>query len=495
MGAQPSKEAPSQLDEKQAAAAELQIASAKEMYLTQSLATLHLDDDQVKARYAQVSSESLRKFSEDFWQDPKNRLALNAVRDNNPTDVVVNHASNLKNDPIFNVKLELEGAATNQRSSGRCWIFAGTNVLRRAVIQKYKLNDDFELSQSYLFFYDKFEKANWFLENQIDLAHEDVNDRVVQYLLQSPVGDGGQWDMFVNLVKKYGVVPKSAYPESFSSSNSSRLNWLVTVKLREFATRIRKAVQDGVGKSTVRVLKEDMLEEIYRIMVICLGEPPKKFDWETKDKNDKYVGVRNLTPKRFFEEIVQYPIENTLSLINDPRNPTSRLYTVDRLGNVVGGSPIRYVNVDISTIKQLAINVLKSGTPVWFGCDVGQYSSSKVAVMDTKIYDYTLAFNVDFKLTKEQRLLYGESQMTHAMVFTGVHLDEKGAAVRWRVENSWGADSGDKGYWVMSDAWFSEFVYQVVLEKSAIPRKLVALLDTEPVVLPAYDPMGALASV
>ncbi|KAG0168685.1 hypothetical protein DFQ28_004345 [Apophysomyces sp. BC1034] len=474
MGAQSSKEVPS-LNEKQsqalatAAAAEMEAMyfspSSKEKYLSQSLATLNLNEDQVKARYAQLSHESLSKFSHGFWQDPKNRLALNAIKDNNPLDIIVNHGANLKDDHVFNVKLDLEGAATNQRSSGRCWLFA-----------------------------DKLEKANWFLENQIDLANEDINDRVVQYLLKDPVGDGGQWDMFVNIVKKYGVVPKTAYPESYSSSNSSRLNWLVTVKLREFAVQIRKAIRDGVSVNTVRVLKQEMLEDVYRTLVICLGEPPKKFDWETKDKNDKFIGIRGLTPKGFLEEIVQYPVENTMSLINDPRNPTSRLYTVDRLGNVVGGSLVRYVNTEISTIKQLLVNVLKSGSPVWFGCDVGQFSSSKYAVMDTNIYDYGLAFNLQFNLTKEQRLLYGESSMTHAMVFTGVHLDEQGSPVRWRVENSWGPDSGDKGYWVMNDEWFSEFVYQVVLEKSAVPRKLVALFDTEPTILPAYDPMGSLAT-
>lgn len=296
----------------------------------------------------------------------------------------------------------------------------------------------------------------------IDLADCDVSDRVVQYLLSSPVGDGGQWDMFVNIVQKYGVVPKSVYPETFSSSNSRRLNWLVTVKLREFAVQIRQALtQDGVSHNKVRAMKEGMMEEIYRIMVICLGEPPSSFDWETTDKNGKFIGIRDLTPQKFFKDVIQYPLEDTMSLINDPRNPYDTLYTVDRLGNVVGGAPLRYVNTTPDMLKKLAINVLKSGSPVWFGCDVGQFSNNPLGIMDTKIYDYSLAFNIEFNMTKEERLLYGESLMTHAMVFTGVHLDEEGQPVRWRVENSWGEGTGDKGYWIMSDAWFSEFVYQV----------------------------------
>ncbi|GAA5795007.1 peptidase C1B, bleomycin hydrolase [Helicostylum pulchrum] len=464
--------------------------------LSDQLGQLNLTPEEFNVRFpATLSADSLEKYSKKFSQDPKNALARNAVFGSDPTSVLLNPKEALKDQHVFNVKLNLEGSATNQRSSGRCWIFAGTNVMRLAVINKYKLNDDFELSQSYLFFYDKLEKANWFLENMIDLAQRDIDDRIVQYLLTDPVSDGGQYDMLVNVVEKYGVVPKAAFPETYSSSNSRRLNWLVTVKLREFAAQIRKSVEQGVSLQAVRFLKEKMLEDIYRILVISLGEPPSQFDWETTDKNGKYIGIHHLTPKKFFREVVAYPISETLSLINDPRNHINALYTVDRLGNVVGGKPIRYVNTTSDVQKQLTVNVLKSGNPVWFGCDVGQFSNNKIGAMDTKIYDYGLAFNVEFNLTKEERLLYKESLMTHAMVFTGVHLDKDGRPVRWRVENSWGAEStGDKGFWVMSDDWFSSFVYQIVLEKGDIPKKLVALLDTKPIVLPAYDPMGALAS-
>ncbi|CEP18297.1 hypothetical protein [Parasitella parasitica] len=508
MGAQSSRdEYVETFDEKQAemqavieqeTLSNLSLANSQEKYLLQAMVTMDLNDD-VKEHYSRLTPRALDKFSEHFWLDKKNQLAMNAVMNNDPTKIMVDPRVAIDNRHVFNVKLETEGAATNQKQSGRCWIFAGTNVLRLAVIRKYKLSDDFELSQNFLFFYDKLEKANWFLENMIDLAAEDINDRVVQYLLTDPVGDGGQWQMFINLVEKYGVVPKSTFPETVASSSTAKLNWLVTVKLREFAAQIRKALSDGISTNTIRVMKEEMMQDIYRIMTIYLGEPPANFDWEIMDKTGKCVSIPSLTPKKFMKEIVEYPvgiciISETISLINDPRNPYSRAYTVSRLGNIVGGGDIKYVNTTIATMKKLAIDVLKSGNPVWFGCDVGQFSNGSVGSMDTKIFDYKLTFNVDFNLSKAQRLLYGESAMTHAMVFTGVHLDNESKPIRWRVENSWSDTSGEKGFWVMTDEWFSEFVYQLVLEKRVVPKKLVDLLSEKPIVLPAYDPMGALAN-
>ncbi|CAO3642380.1 unnamed protein product [Cunninghamella blakesleeana] len=440
-----------------------------------------------------LTHSTLDKYSEAFSKDKKNLLAMNAIIANDPTDVLVNPSIAKRDDHVFNVKLDVEGAITNQKSSGRCWLFAGTNVLRLAVINKYKLKDDFELSQSYLFFYDKLEKANYFLENMIDLANEDINDRVVQYLFQAPVNDGGQYSMFVNIVNKYGVVPKNVYPESFASSSSSRVNWTVTAKLREYALQLRKAVQDGVSINSIRLLKQEMLEDIHRILVIFLGEPPKSFDWETYDKDGKFIHHKNLTPLKFYGDFVNFNVTNTLSLINDPRNDYSKLYTVDRLGNVVGGDPVLYVNTDVDTLKELVVKTLKSGKPVWFGCDVGKFRNNKLASLDMKGFDYELAFGVSFNMTKAERLLTGESLMTHAMVFTGVHVKD-GKPTKYRVENSWGTGNPNgEGFWVMSDDWFSEYVYQIVLEKDDVPKRLVEVLDSEPYVLPAYDPMGALA--
>ncbi|KAG9290653.1 hypothetical protein G9A89_011616 [Geosiphon pyriformis] len=439
---------------------------------------------------ATLTEEYLAEFSKIFNDDPKNKLALNAITGDDMTKVLLSRDVTVKDIHVFSEKIELEGKATNQKSSGRCWLFAATNVMRLIVMKKYNL-DEFELSQPFLFFYDKLEKANFFLENMIELVGQETGSRLIQYLLYNPVQDGGQWDMVINLLEKYGVTPKAAFPESYNSSNSGRVNWLVTTKLREFAYQLRQMHASGQSGHSLRSAKVKMMEDIYRILAISLGEPPKVFDWSFRDKDGKYHHHEGLTPKRFLE-MIGYKAQDAFSLVNDPRNPYLSLYTVAYLGNIQGGHPIRYVNIKIEEMKRLAVQVLRSGKPVWFGADVGKFSNTPLGILDNKVYEYELAFNVKFKLDKAERLKYGDSLMTHAMVFTGVNL-ENGKPVRWRVENSWGEDRGQKGYFVMSDDWFSEWVYQIVLEKKDAPKELLDVLQQKPQVLPAWDPIGALA--
>ncbi|KAF9425271.1 hypothetical protein BGZ94_007681 [Podila epigama] len=442
---------------------------------------------------AVIRKDLVDQYSHQFNADPKNRMAQNAAHNLDFTTLLTNRDAITEDRHIFNVNIEPEAKVTNQKSSGRCWIFAAMNVFRLEIIKKYNL-DEFELSQSYLFFWDKFEKSNWFLECMIDLRSKDINDRVVQHLLKEPVNDGGQWDMLVNLVHRYGVVPKSIYPESFTSSSTGKLNNLVISKLRDFAVVLRRLSAQGVSIEKLREEKEKMLKEIYNIMAITLGEPPKKpFTWSFRNKDKKYFEFTDLTPQSFFRDHVGYPVEDTVSIIDDPRNKRQALYTVQYLGNISGGRPIRYINTEIQDLKDLAIKKLQSGKPVWFGADVGKFLQRDAGILDPKVFQYDLTFNVMFDMTKAERLLYGESLMTHAMVFTGVHVDKNGKSVRWRVENSWGEVGGDKGYLVMSDEWFSEFVYQIVLDKASVPQRLLDVLKQEAHVLPAYDPMGALA--
>ncbi|CAG8485518.1 1690_t:CDS:2 [Gigaspora margarita] len=440
---------------------------------------------------AELEEEVLAKYSSKFNADPKNKLALNAICNDDMSKVLINRDATIKDVYVFSEKIQLEGKATNQKSSGRCWLFAATNVLRLLVMKKFKL-EDFELSQPFLFFYDKLEKANFFLENMIQLADEDVDSRIIQYLIGAPVNDGGQWDMVINLLEKYGVVPKCAYPESYNSSNSSKLNWIVTTKLREFAYQLREMHASGKSIEVLRHAKTQMMEEVYRMIAISLGEPPKLFNWTFRDKDGKYREFLGLTPKQFYKEFVNYKATETFSLVNDPRNPYLRLYTIEFLGNIQNGLPIRYVNIPIETMKQLTLQTLRSGKPVWFGADVGKSSDSSLGILDNKIIDYELGFNIKFVMTKAQRLQYTQSAMTHAMVFTGVHI-ENDKPIRWRVENSWGDDRGEKGYFVMADNWFDDWVYQIVLEKKDTPSEYVDVLDQTPHVLPAWDPMGALA--
>jgi bleomycin hydrolase len=430
-----------------------------------------------------------------FDSDPKYRLACNAVCRNEVLDVLVSREHEIQatvNE--FSTRMKFpEAKVTNQKSTGRCGLFAATNVIRLHLIQKYKLPDTFELSQPFLFFWDKFERANFFLESMIQTASDPVDSRLVAHLLQKPVEDGGQYDMFVKIVQKHGLVPKSAMPETKHSCSSARVNWLVNTKLREFGRRVRERTIDQ-SIEQARVLKDQQLQEIYRILCIFFGPPPTRFDWQFRDKDQNFQNFLDLTPLTFVQHHVPFDVTNMVSLIHDPRNEYHRLYTVDFLGNVVEAGGVRYINVPIDELKKYAALTIQQGNPVWFGCDVGKWFHRSLHVMDTQLLDYKLVFDVDFEMSKKERLLYGQSLMTHAMVFNAFDgdLETSGGIRRWRVENSWG-DTNNKGFATMSDAWFDQFMYQIVVDKTILPPELQAVLEQTPHVLPAWDPMGALA--
>ncbi|KXT16453.1 hypothetical protein AC579_1774 [Pseudocercospora musae] len=438
-----------------------------------------------------VDAAGIQQYVNEVLKDSKNRLGLNALSANNPAAILEKPSTLIRDTQYFNLKIPHEGSpVTNQRSSGRCWIFAACNVFRIAIQQKYNIKS-FELSQAYLFFWDKVEKANYYLESILDTVDEEVDSRLVSALSASPVGDGGQWDMIVNLVSKYGIVPQTLYPDSWNARNSSVMDRILTTKLREDGLRLR-ALKDNASSEKIAAAKEQMIQDVVRILTLCLGPPPaadKKFTWEFYDGNNTFKTV-SLTPVEFADTT---HVKKFVSLVNDPRNEYDRLLTVDHLGNIWDGRPITYVNVDTVVMKDACVKMLKKGLPIFFGSDVGKQSDSRAGVMDTDLVDYELGFNIKLGLTKAERLLTGESAMTHAMVLTAVHLDEDNKPVRWRVENSWSESAGTEGYFVMSDKWMDEFCYQAVVDPGLLDKSVRDILKQEPKVLPLWDPMGALA--
>ncbi|MBQ1292361.1 MAG: C1 family peptidase [Lachnospiraceae bacterium] len=441
-----------------------------------------------------IRIEDLQRFEADFDAERANVVAMNAVTKNGICDAAENVKAAPDNLHAYSVMVEA-GDACNQKKSGRCWMFASLNVMRLKVMDKLNLKN-MELSQNYPLFYDKLEKSNYFLENILDTLDEPLSGRVVAYLLQDPIGDGGQWDMFRSLVAKYGVVPKDIYPDTAVSVETMQLRKYLTTKLRGFACELREAAAAGESMEALRGRKDAMMETVYRMLCISLGKPPVRFTWETRDKDGKFVRVSDITPQEFYEKYVGFDLDNLVTAINAPTQdkPYGRTYTVQYLGSVREGKyPVKYLNLPMDDLRAIAIAMLKDGRPVWFGSDVGQFSNRKAGILSLDAYNLGGLFDTEFPMSKAQRLDYGESLMTHAMVLTGVDLDEDGKPIRWKVENSWGDESGDKGFFVMSDEWFGEFAYQILLDRSYFSAEQNAQFDAEPILLAPWDPMGSLA--
>ncbi|EEY15695.1 cysteine proteinase [Verticillium alfalfae VaMs.102] len=435
-----------------------------------------------------ISVKLVEDWQSTFLKDPKNRLALSALSNADPRTVLTSTPATLSDPQIFNVRIPLEGTPiTNQRSSGRCWLFASTNVFRVALARRYNLAG-FELSQSYLFFWDKLEKANWFLEQAIATAGDhDLDSRLVQHLLGDLISDGGQWDMVYNLVDKYGLVPQSLYPDSWNAQNSGVLNSVLKTKLREYALTLRSLVNEqSATAQSVKDAKSKMLQSILGVLTLTLGAPPhphEAFVWTYEDKDGKAHELTS-TPRAFARDISSSQcrvssatIAGMVSLVHDPRHDPLTLLTVDRLGNIPACASFAPASPSSSAL-------------MW-----AKFSSSRSGVMDLNLVDYEVGFDVSLlAMSKADRLRTGESQMTHAMVLTAVHIDDKtGRSVRWRVQNSWGEAAGDKGWFVMSDAWMDEFVYQAVIDPRFLDKETKDVLKQEPIVLPLWDPMGSLA--
>ena len=435
-----------------------------------------------------ISLSTIKTFKNKFLRNNKNTASRNALIKNDLANVALNWENFSQINHNFSNLIKKELPATNQMASGRCWGFAGLNLMRLQVVDSLELNT-FEFSQNYFMFWDKLEKANYFLENIIKSRDESYESRLITHLLKAPVQDGGQWDMFVNLINKYGAVPKDVMPETNHSSKSGAMNYILTHKLREFASILRKKPAKNSA-----ALKKDMMETIYNLLAMFLGQPPDVINWSTRNKDNRHIVISDMTPIDFCKKYADINIKDKVCLIHAPMSNKkfNTMYTVEYLGNVVEGQIIKYLNVDIKELKKSAMDSIKNNEAVWFGCDVGKRFSRDMGVLDMGIYDYENVFQTSFKMNKQTRLEYGDSEMTHAMLLTGVDIKKRNST-KWKIENSWGTKSGNQGYMMMTDEWFDEYTYEVVIDKKYLNKRFLKYLDMEPVSLAPWDPMGALA--
>jgi len=439
-----------------------------------------------------ITEDALAQYRAAYEADPMRRAMTHAFSQSGMNalafDPVAARAMQFK----FSVDIPTM-SATNQKSSGRCWLFAATNVLREIIAKEKKL-DSFELSQSYLAYWDKFERVNYYLESILDTAHLPADDRTVAYIVETGVFDGGQWDMFVNIVRKYGVVPKDAMPETQQTSATGDLNRFLNLYLRRSTPILRNMVRSGASRGEIEAKKNEILCRASAFLTACYGPAPETFDFEYVDKDKKYHVEKGYTPRSFFEKYIGNRLDDYVSIIHAPTadKPYNHMYTVSYLGNVVGGADVAYLNLDMADLKAAVLAQMKDGEIVWFGSDCGKYGDRTQKIWDDKCFDYELLTGLELEMSKADMLDYHVSQMNHAMVLTGVNLNEAGVPDRWKIENSWGSDGANGGYHIASDSWFDKFVYQAVVHKKYL-EKYADVLREKPTVLAPWDPMGSLA--
>ena len=437
-----------------------------------------------------ITRKQVVELRKEFDAEPSNKVAQNAVTNVQLPDLTLNRDLVQDIDDSFSIKLD-DWKVTAQMRSGRCWLFATLNLFRVGAMKKMKLKN-FEFSQAHIHFWDKFERSNHLLEAIIETSDRPVDDRTIHFLLSDPIGDGGQWNMAMNLVRKHGLVPKTAYPESNSSSATRWMNAELKDILRSSASEIRAIIDGGGTVEEARAHKEKRIADIWRMLCIHLGTPPKTFNWQWRDKDGEFHRNGRMTPQQFAAEFVDIEWEDYVCIVNDPRNEYYRTYTVDFLQNVAGGPPVVYLNVPSKEMKAITLKLLEDGMPVWMGCDVGKEMDRKRGLWDADLFDVEGLYGVEYGMDKADRLRHNQTMMTHAMLFTGVDV-VNGRPRRWRVENSWGQDTGQKGYYTMNDSWYDQYMFEIAAPKDYLTEKMLEGLETEPVVLPAWDPMGSLA--
>jgi bleomycin hydrolase len=391
-------------------------------------------------------------------------------------------------DTYFSHKVESKGI-TDQQSSGRCWLFTGLNVMRAKAIAKFNLGS-FQFSQSYPFFWDQLEKSNLFLQAVIDNAKKPMDDKLVEWLFQHPLSDGGQFTGVQDIISKYGVVPADVMPESFTANNTSRMASIISLKLREYGLALRAAVEKGAKKAEIEKMKTEQSATIYHILSVCLGEPVKEFTWTRKDAAGKPVETKQYTPLSFYQEFVGVDLKNSYVMImNDPTREYYKTYTIDMDRHQYDGDNWTFVNVPMKDLKDMAIASIKDSTMMYYSCDVGKYLNTKTGILSMSNFDYESLFGTDFPMSKADRIRTFASASSHAMTLMAVDLDENGNPKKWMVENSWGASSGHHGHLIMTDEWFDEYTFRLVVDKKYVPAKILELLKMKPILLPAWDPL------
>ena len=438
-----------------------------------------------------ITTAEIEALREAYVKDEKARVVRNALTKNDLNMISRVFEAEAANPFIFSIDIKTM-SATNQMASGRCWIFSALNVMRETIGKKFDIKE-FELSQNFVAFYDKLEKANWFMECVLQEIDNPVGSPENRFLLDWAVGDGGQWNMLASLIKKYGICPKTAMPETYQSSHTRTMNGILNQRLRRFAADARKASAEG-RKGDIAGLKKEALKEIYGLIASCFGLPPKSFTFEYYDKDEKHHAEYNVTPLEFYEKYLGTDVDDYVSVINGPTadKPYHKLYTVKYLGNVVAGNRVELLNLPIEEFKEATLKQLKDGEVVWFGCDCGKDGDRESGFWDDGLFDYEGTLDMHLELTKAEQLDMRHSAMNHAMVFTGVNLvDDK--PTRWKIENSWSDKNGQKGYYSASDSWFDKYMYVVAINKKYLSEKALAALEEEPTVLEPWDPFGTLA--
>jgi bleomycin hydrolase len=433
-----------------------------------------------------ITPEMLNDFSTGFKSDKSAKALQNAISSNNIKKLAVNRENLGKVDTYFKYKVKTSGI-TNQKSSGRCWLFTGLNVLRPVADKNLNVSG-FKFSQSFVFFYDQLEKANLFLEGIIDTRDKLLDDKRVEWLLKNPIGDGGQWTGLVDLVTKYGVVPDDVMPESYNAENTGMMSRLLSRNLKADALKIREMAASGKSEKEIRKAKKQMLADVYRVLALTLGEPPATFRWRYKDKDGNLTDYVEYTPKSFYDKWIGLDLHAYVMFMNDPSRPFYKLYEIDYDRHMYEGGNWKYINLPADEIKVFALESVKDNQAMYFSCDVGKQMDIDRGYLDVNNYDYSGLFSVNFDMNKTQRIQTFASGSTHGMTLVGADVDKDGKTTKWLLENSWGM-KGYKGHLIMTDQWFDEYMFRLVIDKKYISEKVLKILDSEPVMLPPWDPM------